>query len=620
MLISQAAVAWASSGVSFHGHSGTACPGAVNSAADAEEEDGLRRQHAVKPYRQRRRPGRVYPGGRLHGQDDQAQDARCLGRAGPLASPGSGARSAGCRKGTARRRPASGLLRTAAKSRRCVSAASPTARGREARRALALPARHSGCRGASGGHRLRREREVYASPAAGQPEWAAAGGTRRARGGGLGWPPFSHRRDGCPAALDPGWRAVLRRRAGLLRRRYRRLPRLPQDPGAVAGAAADGTRRGVPPPGRRAPAAGAVGVAGPGASAPVGVDLACRPAPRRTGADGTAGPGPDPDPALHLPRNGASVAAPNVLRMNWQARSSRLVWKSRRWSPVSDSARTTEGPGRELADPRPDRHTRGPVSSSAQMKNNSPIGRSTSTQGERYCRSRANPGSPADYELRGPWRIRHGQVRRTTISRFWWRRSGGSACLSRTAREVPSLLAGLNVWACCCAVAGGAGRGRHAGGWAGGAQPLPALLVQPLADFQVLVKVFPPVRFDGVSRTVPGVIAVPVAVKFVGVLSGFCPPTTLILKVFQDGEVSPPWTPLVVVTETVLNFQDPKLASGANCTSPVLESKLTSGGSLIASALLRLHDDPEGQAEFRVKLCLPVTSARLSVNVRVFLL
>src|SRR5262249_56101559 len=109
-----------------------------------------------------------------------------------------------------------GVVGAAGGSGRCVSAASPTARGREARRALALPARHSGCRGASGGHRLRREREVYASPAAGQPEWAAAGGTRRARGGGLGWLPFSHRRDGCPAALDPGWRAVLRRRAGLL--------------------------------------------------------------------------------------------------------------------------------------------------------------------------------------------------------------------------------------------------------------------------------------------------------------------------------------------------------------------------------------------------------------------
>src|SRR5215468_9223279 len=580
MLISQAAVAWASSGVSFHGHSGTACPGAVNSAADAEEEDGLRRQHAVKPYRQRRRPGRVYPGGRLHGQDDQAQDARCLGRAGPLASPGSGARSAGCRKGTARRRPASGLLRTAAKSRRCVSAASPTARGREARRALVLPARHSGCRGASGGHRLRREREVYASPAAGQPEWAAAGGTRRARGGGLGWLPFSHRRDGCPAALDPGWRAVLRRRAGLLRRRYRRLPRLPQDPGAVAGAAADGTRRGAPPPGRRAPAAGAVGVAGPGASAPVGVDLACRPAPRRTGADGTAGPGPDPDPALHPPRNGASVASPNVLRVNWQARSSRLVWKSRRWSPVSVN----------------DTAARGPIQAALPTM-------STAVHG----------GFATDKCAERPFLASGGGALVVV-------RSGGSACLSRTAREVPSLLAGFNVWACCCAVAGGAGRGRHAGGWAGGAQPLSALLVQPLADFQVLVKVFPPVRFDGVSRTVPGVIAVPVAVKFVGVLSGFCPPTSVILKVFQDGEVSPPCTPLVVVTETVLNFQDPKLASGANCTSPVLESKLTSGGSLIASALLRLHDDPEGQAEFRVKLCLPVTSARLSVNVRVFLL
>src|SRR5262245_35800897 len=112
----------------------------------------------------------------------------------PVPGPALAVRDVG--KGTARRRPASGLLRTAATSRRCVSAASPTARGREARRALALPARHSGCRGASGGHRLRREREVYASPAAGQPEWAAAGGTRRARGGGLGWLPFSHRRDG----------------------------------------------------------------------------------------------------------------------------------------------------------------------------------------------------------------------------------------------------------------------------------------------------------------------------------------------------------------------------------------------------------------------------------------
>src|SRR5262249_57421068 len=111
---------------------------------------------------------------------------------------------------------------------------------------------------------------------------------------------------------------------------------------------------------------------------------------------------------------------------------------------------------------------------------------------ERYCRSRANPGSPADYELRGPWRIRHGQVRRTTISRFWWRRSGGSACLSRTAREVPSLLAGLNVWACCCAVAGGAGRGRHAGGWGGGGQPVPGLVVSPVAGFPGVGEGFPP--------------------------------------------------------------------------------------------------------------------------------
>src|SRR5262249_7166137 len=81
-------------------------------------------------------------------------------------------------------------------------------------------------------------------------------------------------------------------------------------------------------------------------------------------------------------------------------------------------------------------------------------------------------------------------------------RSGGSACLSGPAREVRSLWAGFNVGACCGAGAGGAGGGRPAGGWAGGPQPLPALLVQPLADFQVLVKVFPPVRFDGVSRTV----------------------------------------------------------------------------------------------------------------------
>src|SRR5262249_57398502 len=121
------------------------------------------------------------------------------------------------------------------------------------------------------------------------------------------------------------------------------------------------------------------------------------------------------------------------------------------------------------------------------------------------------------------------------------------------------------VWAGGGAVAGGGGGGRRGGGGAGGPQPFPALLVQLLAGFQVLVRVFPPVRFDGVSRTVPGVIAAPVAVKFVGVLSGFCPPTSVILKVFQDGEVSPPCTPLVVVTETVLNFQDPKLASGANC-------------------------------------------------------
>src|SRR5262249_17743181 len=113
-------------------------------------------------------------------------------------------------------------------------------------------------------------------------------------------------------------------------------------------------------------------------------------------------------------------------------------------------------------------------------------------------------------------------------------RSGGSACLSGTAGEVAWRWAGLIVWGGWCAGGGGGGGGGPGGGGAGGAQPFPALLVQPLADFQVLVKVFPPVRFDGVSRTVPGVIAVPVAVKFVGVLSGFCPPTSVILKVFQD--------------------------------------------------------------------------------------
>src|SRR5262249_3506690 len=131
-----------------------------------------------------------------------------------------------------------------------------------------------GCRGARGGHRLRWEREVYASPATGWPDRAAAGGKRRAGGRGLVWLPVSRRRDGCPAVLDPGWRAVLRRRAGLLCRRYRRLPRLPQGPGAVAGTLADGEDRSAPPPSRRTPAAGPVSVAGPRTSNPVGMDLA----------------------------------------------------------------------------------------------------------------------------------------------------------------------------------------------------------------------------------------------------------------------------------------------------------------------------------------------------------
>jgi|GEM_PF-5804989 len=57
MLIIQAAVAWASSGVSFHGHSGAACPGAVNSAADAEE-----RGWPTPPTRRKAIPAAAPPG------------------------------------------------------------------------------------------------------------------------------------------------------------------------------------------------------------------------------------------------------------------------------------------------------------------------------------------------------------------------------------------------------------------------------------------------------------------------------------------------------------------------------------------------------------------------------
>jgi hypothetical protein len=77
----------------------------------------------------------------------------------------------------------------------------------------------------------------------------------------------------------------------------------------LAGAAAHGGHRSAPPPGGRAPAAGPVSVARPGASAPVGLGLARGPAPRSAGADGTAWPGAGPDPALHPPQHGAPVAA-----------------------------------------------------------------------------------------------------------------------------------------------------------------------------------------------------------------------------------------------------------------------------------------------------------------------
>ena len=55
MLIIQAAVAWASSGVSFHGHSGAACPGAVNSAAEG-------RGWPAPPTRRKAKPAAAPPG------------------------------------------------------------------------------------------------------------------------------------------------------------------------------------------------------------------------------------------------------------------------------------------------------------------------------------------------------------------------------------------------------------------------------------------------------------------------------------------------------------------------------------------------------------------------------
>src|SRR5262249_33880965 len=108
---------------------------------------------------------------------------------------------------------------------------------------------------------------------------------------------------------------------------------------------------GVPPPGGAHPPPGLSALRGRGHPLPWGG--ASHAAPPPPGQAPVAPPGPAPDPALHPPRNGASVAAPNVLRMNWQARSSRLVWKSRRWSPVSDSARTTEGTWAGVSRPTP---------------------------------------------------------------------------------------------------------------------------------------------------------------------------------------------------------------------------------------------------------------------------
>jgi hypothetical protein len=68
------------------------------------------------------------------------------------------------------------------------------------------------------------------------------------------------------------------------------------------------------------------------------------------------------------------------------------------------------------------------------------------------------------------------------------------------------------------------------GGWAG-AGPASRFLCccQPLPDCQVLVKVLPLVRLDDVSRTVPELIPVPAALKFVGVPSPFLPATSVIL-------------------------------------------------------------------------------------------
>jgi hypothetical protein len=90
----------------------------------------------------------------------------------------------------------------------------------------------------------------------------------------------------------------------------------------MAGAAAHGEHRSAPPPGGRAPAAGPVSVARPGASAPVGLDLARRPAPRRVGADGGL--------AWRRPRSCASPAP--ARRAGGYARSPARNLPGRRWS------------------------------------------------------------------------------------------------------------------------------------------------------------------------------------------------------------------------------------------------------------------------------------------------
>ena len=81
-------------------------------------------------------------------------------------------------------------------------------------------------------------------------------------------------------------------------------------------------------------------------------------------------------------------------------------------------------------------------------------------------------------------------------------------------------------------------------------------------------------------------------------------------KVSHQGARSPARCPWESVTTTSLKLSARKLVSGR------MEVPLD-GASLITSALLRWHCDPDGQARVCVKCSPLVVSVRLSVNLPV---